>query len=238
MKSPANATRTLLPALLFAACLAGGPAAALAASHEGAHAGHGKEQQTAGHEGMHSEHGGGKGMHGEHGGGKGMHGRKGMHGEHGGGKGMHGRKGMRGEHGGGMRHGGGKGMHGGHGGAGGHGGPQLYGPSWKETLTDGQKAQLDALHRDYARTKAPLKAGIKALKVALAALATAPEPDTQAIEAKIDELLALKRDAMRAKYAYVAAQRQVLSEEQRVSFDMHSIHRAMHGKKGGGHGGH
>ena len=179
--------------------------------------------QAASHGGGHEGHGGGQ-QHSEHGGmGKGM----GM---------RHGGKGMHGDHGGGMRHGG-KGMHGGHGG-GKHQGPHLYGPDWKDTLTDAQKTQLDKLHRDYARTKAPLKAGIKARKVELAVLATASEPNPQSIEAKIDELLALKRDAMRAKYAYVAAQRQVLSDEQRVSFDMHKIHKAMHGKKGGGRGGH
>lgn len=173
------------------------------------------------HGGHHEMHGTGKGMHGgEKGGthGGGMHG-----GMHGGGK-----------HGGGM-HAGGKhsgGMHGG----GRHGGPHLYGEDWRTTLTDEQKAQLDRLHVAYAKTKAPRKARMKALEVELTALSTAAEPSQQAIDAKIDELLQIKREAMRAKYAYIADQRKVLTSDQQVSFDMSMIHKAMHGKKG--HGGH
>lgn len=163
------------------------------------------------------QHGGGHEMHGT---GKGMHGGEGA-GKHGGG--MHGG----GKHGGGMR---GGGMHGG----GKHGGSHLYGDDWRETLTDEQKDQLDRLHVAYAKTKAPRKARMKALKVELTSLATAAQPDTQTIDAKIEELLQIKRAAMRAKYAYIADQRKLLTPEQQVSFDMQMIHKAMHGKKARG----
>lgn len=173
--------------------------------------------QAEQHGGGHAMHESGKGMHGGHGGGK--HGG----GMHGGGK-HGGCKGGACKHKGGM-HGGSK-----------HGGPRLYGEDWRESLTDEQKAQLDRLHLTYARTKAPSKARMKALKVELSTLATAAEPSQKAIDAKIDELLQVKREAMRAKYAYIAGQRKVLTPEQQVSFDMHVIHKAMHGKKKkGGH---
>ena len=81
----------------------------------------------------------------------------------------------------------------------------------------------------------PLKAQAKAIKADLAVLAVADEPDSAAINAKIDELLALKRTMMINKYEYVAAQRKLLTPEQRVSFDMTVIKRSKHGKKGKGH---
>jgi Spy/CpxP family protein refolding chaperone len=169
----------------------------------------------------------------QHGGGHAMHGSgKGMHGGHGGGKHGGGMPGA-GKHGG-CKHKGGK--HGGMHSGGKHSGPRLYGEDWRKSLTDEQKAQLDRLHLAYARTKAPSKARMKALEVELTALATAVEPSWQVIDARIDELLQIKRQAMRAKYAYVADQRRVLTPEQQVSFDMQMIHKAMHGKKGkGGH---
>lgn len=169
----------------------------------------------------------------QHGGGHAMHGSgKGMHGGHGGGKHGSGMQGA-GKHGG-CKHKGGK--HGGMHSGGKHGGPRLYGEDWRQSLTDEQKAQLDRLHLAYARTKAPSKARMKALEVELTALATAVEPSWQVIDARIDELLQIKRQAMRAKYAYIADQRRVLTPEQQVSFDMQMIHKAMHGKKGkGGH---
>lgn len=156
--------------------------------------------------------------------------------------------------GGGMQGGGmqgkgmqGKGMHGGghrkHG-AGGckHGcgscGKHLYGGCWKKTLSAEQKARLDQLHVNFAKTKAPLKARIKVLKLDLTILAIAPQPEKAVIDAKIAELLRLKGQMLGAKYGYVAAQRQVLAPQQQVAFDMEQIHRAMHGKqKKGGHGG-
>lgn len=150
---------------------------------------------------------------------------------HGGGQGMQGgmqqHRGMQG----GCMHCGGKGLHGKQPGKG-QGGGHLLGDHWKKTLTAEQKAQLDLLHVRFAKTKAPLKAGIRALKAQLAVLATAGEPQMGAIDAKIDELLMAKRELMRAKYLYITAQRRVLNPQQQTSFDMALIHKVMHGKKG------
>lgn len=46
-----------------------------------------------------------------------------------------------------------------------------------------------------------------------------------------------KRQMLQAKYSYIAAQRKVLTPEQRVSFDMEVIHKADAGKAKGKHGG-
>ena len=157
----------------------------------------------------------GAGMQGGGTSGKGMYG-KGMHG-----KGKHaGRQGRRcdlaGKHG--------------HKGCGKHNGAH----AWKRALSPEQRARIDQLHVNFAKTKAPLKAKIKALKVDLAVLAATPQPDKAVIDSKIEELLKLKGQMLGAKYGYIAAQRQILTPRQQVSFDMDVVQDALHGKKGEG----
>ena len=171
---------------------------------------------------------------------KGMHGAMQHHGAQQGG--THGGAHGKGHDGGGGRsaHGEGHGKgHGGHGGKGHGGGHHLFGKHWKTTLSAEQKSQLDSLHLEFAKTKHVLKSRIEALKVELAVLSVADQPHQDAVDKQIDELLAAKREMMQAKFAYIGAQRAVLTPEQRVSFDMEVIHKASGGgKKGkGGHGG-
>ncbi len=169
-------------------------------------------------------------------------------------RGMHGGMQKHGTHQGGMhraRHGAGHdggSKHGGHGkrhgkGQGGRqhrkgdGGHHLFGDHWKTTLTAEQKVQLDRLHVEFAKTKHALKSGIHAGKVQLAVTAIADQPRQEAIDAQINDLLVGEKRLMQAMYSYIAAQRQVLSPEQRVSFDMEVIHNADAGKAEGHHGG-
>lgn len=202
-----NGMRELFSALVVAAVLAAG-AALVHAEDAGAHKGtHGAMQHGAAEGGMHG------GMHGKgRDGGDKSHGKCGMHGK---------------KHG--QGHGGKHGK--------GHDGQHLFGDHWKKTLSAEQKAQLDRLHLDFAKKKHVLKSGIDALKVQIAVLAIADQPQQEAINAQIDELLMAKRQLMQAKYAYIAAQRQVLTPEQRVSFDMEVIHKADGKGKKKGHGG-
>ena len=137
--------------------------------------------------------------------------------------GKHGQGAMKGCHGAG--HGKAHGRKHGHGG---HHGKTLYGPHWKTTLSPEQAKELDRLRVEYAKRKAPLKAKAQAVKLHLSVLATADEPDTAAINARIDDLLKLKRQMMEHKYGYVAAKRRVLTPEQRVSFDMDVLKRSKH----------
>lgn len=128
------------------------------------------------------------------------------------------------------------GMHHGsmHGGKGMHSGMGMCGASWKQTLSDEQRAQLAKLKLDHMKGMAPLKAKMKSIKVDLAMLVTVDKPDTNAINKKIDELTKLKNDKMKAKYQYIAAKRKILTTEQQVQFDMQQIKKAMHGKGKGG----
>lgn len=115
-----------------------------------------------------------------------------------------------------------------------HGKAKLFGPHWKETLTDEQKAQIDQMHVDFAKAKMPLKTRVKALKVDLAVLATTDNPNTAAIEMKINEILSLKQAIMLKRYAHIAEMREVLTTEQRLSFDMDVLNKAKH-KRGKHH---
>lgn len=159
---------------------------------------------------------------------KAMHGTMQKHGA------RHGEKHMA-QHGG--RHGGGK--HSGHGRRHGerHGRHHLFGDHWKKTLTVEQKAQLDRLHLEFAKKKHALMSGIRALKVQLAVTAVTDQPLQGALDAQINNLLMSKGQLMQAEYSYIAAQRKVLTPEQRVSFDMEVIHKADAGTSDGRRGG-
>lgn len=164
----------------------------------------------------------------------GKHGAMQKHGAHQSGKHMA----QHGKSHGGVKHGGhGKG-HGGKQHRKGHGGHHLFGDHWKKTLAGEQKAQLDRLHLEFAKQKHTLKSGIQALKVQLAVMTVADQPQREAVDAQIDNLLLAEKQLMQAKYRYIAAQRKVLTPEQRVSFDMEVIHKAgsrkAKGKQGGG----
>lgn len=168
---------------------------------------------------------------------KGMHGAMQKHGAHRSGPHMaqHGKS-----HSGGCKQGGHGKRHGkGHGGHKGKspGSHHLFGDHWKTTLTGEQKVQLDQLHLEYAKKKHTLKSGIHALEVQLAVLAVTDQPQQEAVDAQINNLLTAKRQLIQAKHDYLAAQRKVLTPEQRVSFDMEVIHKADPGTAKGKHGG-
>jgi hypothetical protein len=164
---------------------------------------------------------------------KGMHGAMQKHGAHQGGmhKGRHGKG-----HGGGQHGGHGKG-HGGQRHGKGHDKQHLFGEHWKKTLSAEQKTQLDRLHVEYAKKKHALQSGIRAGKVQLTVMALADQPQPQAIDAQINDLLFGEKQLMQAKYGYIAAQRKILTPEQQVSFDMEMVHKADTGKTKGHHGG-
>jgi Spy/CpxP family protein refolding chaperone len=113
-------------------------------------------------------------------------------------------------------------------------------PAWKESLSKVQKDKLRKMKVDFMKVKYPLKAKMKTIKLELAVLATADTPDQNSINAKIDELLALKKEMMQAKYAHKIAVRKELTPEQRVLFDKHMLKKAKKGKCKGkrGHYGH
>ena len=109
---------------------------------------------------------------------------------------------------------------------------------WMKSMTDEQKAKAAKMRLKFKKVKYHLKAQITVKKVELATLVTQDNPDQDAINKKIEEILDLKREKMQKKYAYKVALRGMLTPEQRVSFDMHMLKKAYHGKGHGHKGGH
>jgi len=105
-----------------------------------------------------------------------------------------------------------------------HGGQ--HGPAWKSSLSQAQRDKLKKMKVDFLKVKFPLKARIKTAKIDLAVLATADAPDNKAIGAKIDELLALKKEILQAKYALKISVRKELKPEQRAEFDKYQLKKA------------
>jgi Spy/CpxP family protein refolding chaperone len=110
-------------------------------------------------------------------------------------------------------------------------------PDWKHSLSDEQKAKMKQIKGAYMKQKLPLKARKKALKLELMALATAENPDQVAIDAKIDQLLRVKKSLLLAKTRKIADIRAQLNEEQRTGFDLYVLKKAERGKKWSKHHG-
>ncbi len=111
------------------------------------------------------------------------------------------------------------------------GGMHLFTENWHGTLTDDQKLQVDGMHLKLMKETATIKAGIQGGKTELAILATRNQADAKAINQKIDEILDLKRKKMQKRYEHIVEMRQILSPEQRLSFDMMIVSRAGKSKK-------
>jgi len=126
----------------------------------------------------------------------------------------------------------GKAMPGGGGGNGRMGGG-LYGMDWESALTEEQKARLDELKVRQKKMMMPMKARARAIRADLVTMALADDPDERTLSSKVDEMLSLRRQMMMAKFRHIMARREVLTPEQRASFDMHVMKRMS--KKGGGH---
>lgn len=116
----------------------------------------------------------------------------------------------------------------------GHGkarGGHLFGPHWRASLTDDQKAEIDWMHLRLRREQHVLKAEISLKKAELKGLVTGEDMSTEDLRAKVDELLELKREYLLNKYQHMVEMRQVLTPQQRVSFDLGVLSR----RHGGGH---
>jgi Spy/CpxP family protein refolding chaperone len=138
----------------------------------------------------------------------------------------------------GMKHHGGQGMHhqgSGKGGGYGHG-PHIFGTPWKESLTKEQALQIDKLHLKLQKEKSVIKAKIKVAKMEMAVLLIEDKPNQSKIDKKVKEIVDLKQQKMTLHNAHVIDMRKVLTEEQRVSFDMMVLAKAKDGRKG--HKGH
>ena len=121
-------------------------------------------------------------------------------------------------HGGGMMH------------EGGYGTKHSFGHNWKASLTDEQSKKIDKLRLSYKRNTYLLKAKLKQAKVELALLITEDEPNKSGISSKIDQITKLKKEKLHLKTNHKIDVRKLLTEDQRVQFDLAVLKKAAKGK--------
>ncbi len=99
-------------------------------------------------------------------------------------------------------------------------------------LSDEQKTQMDKMRLNHQKEMLPLKNLLEEKKARMNSLKTAEKADLKAINALIDEISVIKTQMAKSKAAHHQEIRNVLTEEQRLNFDMHTPRRG-HYKKGG-----
>lgn len=112
----------------------------------------------------------------------------------------------------------------------GHGDRHGCDHSWKASLSDEQSKKIDKLRLAYKRNKYLLKAKLKQAKVEFALLITEDEPSKSGINSKIDQIAKLKKEKLHLKANHKINVRKLLTEEQRVQFDLAVLKKAVKGK--------
>jgi len=109
-------------------------------------------------------------------------------------------------------------------------------------LTEDQKKKLKELRTPLHKEILPLKNQLAEKKAHLKTLQTAEKADLKSINSTIDEMTLLQSQIMKKRAAHTQAIRAILTDDQRIAFDMRASsgrkfhqHRRMsseHGKRG------
>jgi len=102
---------------------------------------------------------------------------------------------------------------------------------WAKTLSDKQKLLVDRMHVDVAKQLTVLKAQKQVKKAELENVIVNDQYDQAAAYALIDEMAKIKAKMLKVRYDHVAEMRTVLTEEQRLSYDMDRFKNKKHGGK-------
>lgn len=100
-------------------------------------------------------------------------------------------------------------------------------------LSDEQQAKLEKMRTAHMETMLPMQNKMQELQAKRNTLSTDKNADIKAINAVIDEIGALKTEMMKTREAHQQEVRSILTDDQRIKFDMHRSH---HKNKGGGFG--
>ena len=102
-------------------------------------------------------------------------------------------------------------------------------------LTDDQQKKIDALRQTMMQQSLELQTQIKEKQAHLKTLTIAAQPDMAAINKTVDEIYVLKAELAKKREAHKQEVRKVLTEEQRLQFDMmHTKGCCGDGHQGGG----
>ncbi len=93
-------------------------------------------------------------------------------------------------------------------------------PHWSKTLSDEQKARIDLLHLKLEQDLVILKAQEALREKELNVLTASGSAKQKDIYGKIDELMEVKKEIMRHRHDHLVEMRELLTPEQRLSYDM------------------
>ena len=117
-----------------------------------------------------------------------------------------------------------------------HGVKHGFGHNWKASLSDEQRREIDKLRLAYKKEEYLVKAKLKQAKVEFALLITADSPKESSINSKIDQIVKLKKEKLHLKANHKINVRKLLTENQRVQFDLAVLKKMAKGSHGkGGH---
>jgi len=101
-------------------------------------------------------------------------------------------------------------------------------------LTEAQQTQLKEMRTLHMKEMLPLRNELKEKQAHLQTLQTADNPNMNEINALIDDLGAIKTKTAKKRAAFRQEIRKILTDDQRVYFDMHAgqMHKKMMKNKG------
>lgn len=99
-------------------------------------------------------------------------------------------------------------------------------------LTDAQKDQIKEMRTDHMKEVMPLKNDLNEKRARLQTLSTGDNVDLNKVYTAIEEIGKIKIDLAKKRAGFKHGVRNVLTEDQRVYFDMHSGHKHKMHKQG------
>lgn len=94
---------------------------------------------------------------------------------------------------------------------------------WIKTLNDDQKMHVDMMHLVLDRELVVLKAQEELIQKQINRLVAQDAASTNAVHAKIDELMSVKKQILRTRYSHITEMRALLTPAQRISYDMETL---------------
>ena len=92
-------------------------------------------------------------------------------------------------------------------------------PHWAKSLSKKQKVNVDNMHHELDRLLEPLKENEKSKQKELNTLTIQDNVSLSKIYKAIDELMNIKNKILRNRHEHLIEMRQILNDEQRVSYD-------------------
>ena len=94
---------------------------------------------------------------------------------------------------------------------------------WVKTLSGDQKTHVDMMHLELDRELVVLKAQEELVQKQINVLVTQDKAATSSINTKVDELMGIKKQILRSRYAHILEMRAILTPAQRISYDMETL---------------